>query len=51
MLPNPRDVCANGVVLTVVVLVVLATIVARFAIHECLERGNWCDAIELSERE
>lgn len=34
----------------VFVLVGLAIVVTHIAVMECMETGNWCAAIELSER-
>ena len=33
----------------VFVLVALAAVITHHAVTDCLERGNWCDAIEQGE--
>lgn len=43
--PTPREVFVNGTI-WVVVLTVLATLIARVAVLDCLEQGSWCDTIE-----
>lgn len=43
--PDGASVLLNGA-FWVAVLAILAIIVSQFAIMECMERGNWCDAIE-----